>query len=150
MTDCTEIKIKIEMAHGLFIKKNEKGVDETLLQSLNDLKRRFEKAPWLKVLDLPKTENQERLIEFAESRRCLLVSIEKCTSLDSVNSENDIYISLSHTTTHSVAFAVLDNQQMVKGIGVDLELKSREIKPEVYDKFTFRSEEGLGLNPLER
>jgi phosphopantetheinyl transferase (holo-ACP synthase) len=149
MADDIEIKINLEAPHGLFLRKNEKGIDGTLLKSLEDLKATYKNAPWVGLLDPPKTENQERLVEFAESRRCLLAAINKINLSDMSSKNQETHISISHTKTHSAAFAVLDDGETLAGVGIDIESKDRTIKPEVRAKFVFEFEERLNLTPLE-
>jgi len=155
MSECREIRVKsAQMVYALFLKKNENGIDSNLQQSLKSVKEKFGYSPWIALLDLPSAKNQERLVEFAESRRCLLEGLNKLegskkNASHAHGTKNVFHLSLSHTTTHSAALVVLDNQSEFLGVGLDIELKNREIKPDVKAKFTFKSEEKLDLSALE-
>jgi len=152
MNECTEIKLNDKFGvwqSVLFLKKNERGIDLELSQSIIELREKFKNTPWLKIFDFPETKYEKRLVEFAESRRCLIAAFKKLSENNSLNEKTPIHLSLSHTSTHSVALATLDNQKRFSGVGVDIELRDREIKASVRAKFIFKSEAIFHLKPLE-
>lgn len=150
MRERKELKIDLDwpLPRALFIRKNEAGIDLSLTKSFEEIKKKYPQEKFLELFEIPKAKSEKRLIQFAESRRCLLLALNEIAAPPSSGSSG-ICASISHTEDFSGALVCLDSKKETNGVGLDLESSSRDISPEVEEKFTFESEKKLGLTPLE-